>query len=312
MVKPNPNSRPAFRLSFRQRHHDTLNVLMGMILGAVLMVWMLAPRIRWDDCVESIPTTKTEIAAATTTTTITSASDQGKDAAWHPIHIFYGDRLDLPNSTGPWFAQAQQDQIVIDLLGENGYFIDLASNDASDLSNTLALERHGWTGLCVEPNPLYWYGLSHRNCTVIGALMGGTIERVQVKFRGVYGGILGTMNEHEADRHKEPDAIPEWRYTARLTNVLERFHVPPIIDYLSLDVEGAEMLIMKEFPFDKYTIKVMSVERPKNDLRLLLKSKGYILLKKLTWWGETLWAHESTGLSPDHPKIQKIVFAGRN
>ena len=38
----------------------------------------------------------------------------------------------------------------------NGYFIDLAANDAVKLSNTRALERdYGWSRICIEPNPRY-------------------------------------------------------------------------------------------------------------------------------------------------------------
>jgi hypothetical protein len=50
----------------------------------------------------------------------------------------------------------------------------------------------------------------------------------------------------------------------------------------------------------------MTVERPDNDLKELLESQGYRCLKDLAWWGETLWAHESTGYTPEHLKIVKI------
>lgn len=200
----------------------------------------------------------------------------------------------------------------MDLIGPNGYFIDLAANDAKDWTNTLALENHGWNGLCIEPNPGYWYGLSHRKCTVVGALVGGAKEKVKVKFRGVYGGIVGRMDERLANRKKEPDSQIEERYTAPLNEVFSQYHVPATIDYLSLDVEGAEYLIMKDFPFEQYEIKIMTVERPNEELRTLLAQKGFIFLKDLAWWGETLWAHKSTGLTPDHPKVVKIKTEERH
>jgi hypothetical protein len=31
-----------------------------------------------------------------------------------------------------------------------------------------------------------------------------------------------------------------------------------VIDYLSLDVEGAEFIVMKGFPFEKYTISALT------------------------------------------------------
>ena len=96
------------------------------------------------------------------------------------------------------------------------------------------------------------------------------------------------------------------RYTAPIMEVLQKFHVPTIIDYLSLDVEGSEYEIMKDFPFESYTIRVMTVERPNRKLKLLLQEKGYVYLAELATWGEYLWAHTSTGLTPEHPKIKKI------
>lgn len=232
---------------------------------------------------------------------------------WHPIHVYYGERSGLgAPETQESFAQVKQDLILLDLIGPNGYFIDLAANDAKDLTNTLVLERHGWKGLCVEPNPIYWYGLSHRKCTVVGALVGGTKQKVQVKFRGVYGGIMGNMDNKLANRKKEPDADPEDRYTSPIKEMLQIYQVPQSIDYLSLDVEGSEYEIMKDFPFEGYRIKILTVERPSKALKELLISKGYIELKTLAWWGEYLWCHKSTGFTPDHPAIAKIKTEERN
>lgn len=114
-----------------------------------------------------------------------------------------------------------------------------------------------------------------------------------------------------ANRKQEPRAQTVKRYTAPLIEVLQRFRVPKVVDYVSLDVEGAEFLIMKDFPFDSYQIKLMTVERPNDDLRQLLEQKGFVYLKDLAWWGETLWAHKSTGLTPEHPKVAKIITVPR-
>jgi len=235
-------------------------------------------------------------------------------AGWHPVNVFYGEKKGLFNDAPATiqesqesFAQVGQDSIILDLLGPNGFFIDLAANDALDLTNTLALERKGWTGLCVEPNPVYWYGLSHRKCTVVGALVAGTkSEQVKVKFRGVFGGIVGKLDNKLANRKNEPQAPEVTRYTAPITEVLKKFQVPTTIDYLSLDVEGSEFEIMKDFPFETYTIRVLTVERPNKKLKALLQEKGYVYLAELATWGEYLWCHKSSGFTPEHEKIKLI------
>ena len=210
-------------------------------------------------------------------------------------------------SSQEYFAQVGQDSIVLDLIGSNGYFIDLAANDALDLTNTLALERKGWAGLCMEPNSAYWYGLSHRKCTVVGALVAGTkSEQMKVKFRGVFGGIVGKLDNRLANRKKEPDASEVTRYTSPISEVLNKFQVPRTIDYMSLDVEGSEYEIMKDFPFETYTIRLLTVESPNKQLKALLQEKGYLYLAEIATWGEYLWCHKSTGFTPDNEQIKAI------
>ena len=53
------------------------------------------------------------------------------------------------------------------------------------------------------------------------------------------------------------------------------------VDYFSLDVEGAELKVLKTIPFDKVDIKVLTVEfshtsEGKRSLEEFMLSKGYI------------------------------------
>jgi len=220
---------------------------------------------------------------------------------WNEIHVFFGDQKNL-NKEGE--SQAGQDRAVAGLLNQhqNGFFVDLAANDATILSNTFALERDlNWGGLCIEANPIYWNRLSHRKCKVIGAVVAGKDRMQEVKFRfpGVRRAASGGIEREDFDnraskRRKHHKGPPVDLYTVPLLEVLERFDAPRVIDYLSLDVEGAEHFVMKDFPFDRYTIKTMTVERPKQELVDLFFANGYRYLAGNNEWGmETLWAHES-------------------
>ena len=107
------------------------------------------------------------------------------------------------------------------------------------------------------------------------------------KTTGPFGGIVGK----EFNNKKQKDAVP--RYTASLLTILKKFNAPKVIDYLSLDVEGAEEFIMKGFPFHRpYTFKVISIERPKEELQKKLKHAGYKLVTEFKK-GDTLWAHRT-------------------
>eukprot|EP00550_Attheya_septentrionalis_P006554 CAMPEP_0198286740 /NCGR_PEP_ID=MMETSP1449-20131203/5720_1 /TAXON_ID=420275 /ORGANISM="Attheya septentrionalis, Strain CCMP2084" /LENGTH=302 /DNA_ID=CAMNT_0043984525 /DNA_START=108 /DNA_END=1016 /DNA_ORIENTATION=- len=301
-------ARPFVRRNEKKQSWWNLNFIMGLIMGSAFM-WMQQLFFVSKSSYSQLDNAGANLPQVHTVISKTASVEDG----WQSIDVYYGDKEGSEYvSDKPWLAQVHQDEAVIALLGENGYFIDLAANEAVELSNTYTLEQRGWDGLCIEPNPVYWYGLSHRKCKVVGALVGAQKEQVKVKFRGVFGGIVGKMDEKLANFKKEPGAKEEMRYTAPLMGVLKKYNVPHVIDYLSLDVEGAEFMIMKDFPFDQYTISVMTVERPTDDLKKLFADNGYVFLKDLAWWGETLWAHKSMGFTSDDPKVKAIPWDAQN
>ena len=143
-----------------------------------------------------------------------------------------------------WYGQARQDELVFALLGNKtgGFFVDLAANDATELSNTYALEAfHQWRGVCIEPNDMYWSNLTYRpGCTVIGAVVGK--ERMQEVYFRFEAGDHGGIADAGFDNGKRWQRTSQKRYTVTLLEILsERIPqggAPTDIDYLSLDVEG--------------------------------------------------------------------------
>ena len=54
---------------------------------------------------------------------------------------------------------------------------------------------------------------------------------------------------------------------------------PKVIDYFSLDVEGAEDNIIKNFTFNEYKILSMTIERPTPKINEILKSNDMLFVK---------------------------------
>lgn len=247
-----------------------------------------------------------------------SACSNGRsfDNGWHAVEVFYGNQAHLKEMLPTdleWFSQAFQDQAVAALLGnkQNGYFVDLAANDATVLSNTYSLEqRLRWTGLCIEPNPQYWANLTYRDCQVVAAIVGDNrMDEVYFRFdAGDHSGIAGEGFDNGPKFKRQSQK----RYTVPLQEILERFNAPKKIDYLSLDVEGAEELIMKNFPLNNYHISILTVERPKDSLRALLEKNDFKFLKRMSSWGETLWAHESVMDQLDLKSLHRFGPPPRN
>lgn len=107
---------------------------------------------------------------------------------------------------------------------------------------------------------------------------------------GAHGGIVGEMFDNKPSKD---NVTKKKRLTISISFLFQTFSVPRVIDYLSLDVEGAEELIMAQFPFETHICKIMTIERPSLALQSLLKSKNYHFVQLLVNWGETLWVHAS-------------------
>lgn len=239
--------------------------------------------------------------SSSSSTALSSVVENNNNNApgWKSIDVFYGtpDHLDLgpKNKNKKFFGQVHQDKIVLHMLHQKrgGYFIDLAANDAVHRSNSLALERQAdWTGLCIEPNPLYWKDLSYRACQTVAAVVGQRRDEI-VHFtfgRKEWGGMVGAdfdNNNVKSINNNNNQAKPQ--STVTLLEILQRYQAPSVIDYLSLDCEGAESYVMNGFPFDRYRIKIITGERLKPDLQAVLRRHAFEMLGYLSKWGEQLW-----------------------
>jgi hypothetical protein len=244
---------------------------------------------------------------------ISPSTNPSTENGWHSVQVFYGES-DLFEQRLPadqkWFSQAGQDELIVGLLNgkTNGYFIDLAANDAVSLSNTYSLERfYDWKGLCIEPNPDYWYNLTFRDCQVVGAVVGQKrMEQVHFRFQaGDHGGIAGAGFDNGKRWQKESLLT----YTVTLQEILSRTQAPIEIDYLSLDVEGAELFVLKNFPLGRYKIKLITAERLRGEARSYLEANGYVFLSRLTKWGEGLYAHESVMRDLNMSALERYTVA---
>lgn len=198
-----------------------------------------------------------------------------------------------------WKSQEGQDAWVFNTLQSkrNGYFVDLAAHDPVRHSNTYVLEqRFGWKGICIEPNnDRYKDLLEKRSSICINDIISSESTEVEYVFRKNAPDIVsgtglnhikgfsnhpGTKKTTQAEKERgiSPDWGSEIRKARTLESVLDSCRSPAVIDYLSLDVEGYEYEIMKNFKFDQYIFRCITVE---GDLiHHLLVSNGYTFVTK--------------------------------
>ena len=166
-------------------------------------------------------------------------------------------------------------------LKKNGYFVDLACADGIKYNNTYFLEKYlNWTGILIEPNPKFKDSIEkYRISNYVNYCIGQNNTDI-VDFRidnKMLGGIVGeSFDNNTRNRNKELASYETITLQTRtLESVLHEFNAPKIIDYLSLDVEGAEEFILKNFNFKKYKFKFLTIERPSADLDIKLDSEDY-------------------------------------
>lgn len=177
----------------------------------------------------------------------------------------------------------------------NGYFVDIGAADGVYLSNTLLLERrYGWHGICVEANPEVFERLRRRRrCTCLNLCLDQEEGVVEFAMDGLFGGIVS------GDIGKTPGHVGERAgvavirlKTLPLEAVLDRHGAPKEIDYLSMDVEGAEERILRCFDFGKYLFRCVTIERPTEVLRDLFTRQGYLVIKELPGL-DVMYIHKS-------------------
>jgi len=168
---------------------------------------------------------------------------------------------------------------------ENGFFIEAGAWDGEQLSNTIYLETMlGWTGLLVEPNKGAFNILTskQRNAHCINSCLSTKRHSQQVEFDAadVFGAIV--------DGNAGIGEVPEWfhKEIAREVVITQCFPLYSIllaigqtrVDFFSLDIEGAEMDVLKTIPFDKIDIEILLIETNKSNvtaMNSLLSPYGY-------------------------------------
>lgn len=178
-------------------------------------------------------------------------------------------------------SQCLQDLFALYCHGPKpGFFLEFGLANGTQLSNTLLLELMGWKGLGGEPNPLLRKEAeARRTIPVVGeALYSRTGETLQFACNGLYGGLDETSELRISEARSgftETLDVP----TITLGDLLRREGAPKVIDYFSLDVEGAEMLVLSHLPLDTFTFRCFTVEhnfsaeRPK--IHRLMVQQGF-------------------------------------
>lgn len=153
-----------------------------------------------------------------------------------------------------YYSQIKQDQWVLSKLNNktNGVFIDIGAHDGISMSNTYTMEKYlGWTGVCVECNKDTLPELKKNRTNPIcdKAVFGET-------------GLILNFN---SDSDPTMSGIVDENTgvtveTITIEDIIRQYNLPNDIDYISLDTEGSELVILNSFDFKKHNVKCWTIE----------------------------------------------------
>jgi FkbM family methyltransferase len=182
-------------------------------------------------------------------------------------------------------AQIFQDLFVLYVTNEKrqGFFVDFGATNGIELNNTYLLEKeYKWTGILAEPAKVWENSLrKNRTCFIDNRCVWSTSGELLL-FNETENAILSSINSFSDIDFLSDQRINKARYevpTVSLMDLLKKYNAPYEIDYLSIDTEGSELDILQAFNFEKFSIKIITVEHNFTDKReqicALLTMKGY-------------------------------------
>lgn len=218
----------------------------------------------------------------------------------------------------PYHSQSGQDasldtSVFRGLRG--GVFVEVGAWDGVAFSNTVFFEREReWTGLLIEPLPDRYAELTtHRTSPAENVAVSdveGTADFLCISGpTSMLSGIVSNYDpRHVARIARETSEFKATHTTIqvptkRLDSLFRKHHLSRI-HYLSVDVEGSELQVLRSIDFNEVFIDVIGFEHNYPDTTPIvveyLKKHGYRDLQ----WGQDdyLMIHSSSPFAPPPPR----------
>jgi FkbM family methyltransferase len=195
-------------------------------------------------------------------------------------------------SAGPYQSQHGEDAWLARYFGgkRTGFFVEVGAYDGIVLSNTYYFEQLGWTGVLVEPHPTKAAacrgnrpGSRVFECAAVSAASVASIEMLDVPGGEVYSTTVASDFNLQRLRDYGLESRTIVVPGRTLDSILEEMQ-PPAIDFMSIDVEGAEIEVLKGFDIGRWRPRLVMIESPPRRLdaiRRYFVSNGYAYLRSI-------------------------------
>jgi FkbM family methyltransferase len=193
------------------------------------------------------------------------------------------------SATQKYFAQFGEDRILdaIFHLRSKGNCVEIGANDGITDSMTYHFELMGWNCLLVEPIPDLARKISEkRNCIVKNFAASSTEGEASFTIAEDALGMSGfelTRGQRQAITRAGGTSKEIKVRRKTLDGILEESNFSNI-DFISIDVEGHELEVLKGFSLEKFAPRIVLLEDNSNQtdptVENYMKKKGYVIFKR--------------------------------
>lgn len=174
-----------------------------------------------------------------------------------------------------------------------GICVDIGAYDPMWINNSWIFEQAGWDTYCIEPNPKCIESLKkHRKNVLEYACSDGNRDDADFFVFTVSGvgeaagsGLIDHCQGPAGEWHKTIFTRKEKVKVRTLDWLMENEIKQDHIDYLSIDVERAEMQVLRGVDLHKWKVKVIAIENLEHDQeqRDWLKNLNYRYVHRISY-----------------------------
>lgn len=173
-------------------------------------------------------------------------------------------------------------QLVAAFFGNiKGYFVEVGANEPRERSQTWHLEQAGWTGVLIEPQPDLAAKLRAMRKAKVFAVACSSPENAERMLPLQVAGPLSSLDRQRMAPGSAPDSVINVPVRT-LDAILREAGAPVAFDFLSIDVEGHEIEVLKGFDFAHWRPRLILLEDHVADLskHRYLKGAGYRIVRR--------------------------------
>jgi FkbM family methyltransferase len=179
-------------------------------------------------------------------------------------------------------SHERETQLVAAFFGDiRGYFVEVGANEPRLRSQTWHLEQAGWNGILVEPQPDLVNELrAMRTARVFAVACSGPEDRGRTLPFHV-AGPLSSLDRTAMAPGTRPEKVIDVPVRT-LDDILEEAQAPVGFDFLSIDVEGHEVEVLRGMSLARWQPRLVMLEDHVADLtsHRLMTSAGYRIIRR--------------------------------